>query len=487
MKISRMMWFSVLLVCVLSVTFASAAGVDKLLPYQKKVAASPGIGTVTCTFSLFDAETGGLLVWAETKGIAMTSTTRLITTMLGDTVTFDSMSADFSQQLWVQVDCNNQTLGTRDKLAVVPYALWSATSSVPGVPGPQGEPGPQGPPGPDNTAYIDKQIAIEAGARKQGDADTLAADKLYTDQQVAAEALARSTADSKLNDGLQGEIARAKTAEATLTTDLNNEVTRAMGAETVLTNNLAAEVAARKQGDVDTLAADTLYTDKQVAAEASARLAADTALTNNLNNEITRALGAEAALAADLAAEVTARQQGDSNLLTTMTTGYYTKAQVDQMFINQVIAGNQTVTVGLNSTTIIGVNSNVTIGGSSTVSIGANYSATIGASSATSIGANMSTVVGSNSVTQIGADSAVTVGKSSATQVAEDMVIDVGKILTITAADQINIVVGSASIIMKKDGTIQIKGKDITIDGSGQINVKSDLDLVLSKTPIIAP
>jgi hypothetical protein len=70
----------------------------------------------------------------------MTSTTRLIATNLGDTVTFDSMNADFSQQLWVQVDCNNVTLGVREKLGVAPYALWSATSSVPGVPGPQGEP-----------------------------------------------------------------------------------------------------------------------------------------------------------------------------------------------------------------------------------------------------------------------------------------------------------------------------------------------------------
>ena len=35
--------------------------------------------------------------------------------------------------------------------------------------------------------YTDQQIAIEIAARKQGDADTLAAAKLYTDQEVGAE------------------------------------------------------------------------------------------------------------------------------------------------------------------------------------------------------------------------------------------------------------------------------------------------------------
>ena len=37
---------------------------------------------------------------------------------------------------------------------------------------------------------------------------------------------------------------------------------------------------------------------------------------------------------------------------------------------------------------------------------------------------------------------------------------------------------------MKKDGTIAIKGKDITIEGSGKINVKADGDIVMKGTKI---
>jgi hypothetical protein len=49
------------------------------------------------------------------------------------------------------------------------------------------------------------------------------------------------------------------------------------------------------------------YVDSAVSSEQSAREAADTTLTNNLNAEISRAQGAESDLAADIAAEETAR------------------------------------------------------------------------------------------------------------------------------------------------------------------------------------
>ena len=52
-------------------------------------------------------------------------------------------------------------------------------------------------------------------------------------------------------------------------------------------------------------------------------------------------------------------------------------------------------------------------------------------------------------------------------------------------ADSVSITTGSASITMKKDGTITIKGKDITIDGSGKINVKASSDIVMKGSKIL--
>lgn len=139
----------------LSAIMAWAGPVDQKLLYQKQLTTALPTGNLQFIYSLWDNETVGNGLWAESKTIAVTSTTRVIKTMLGDGtpyyagITLDAV--DFSQQLWVQVEVWNgqswQTLGTREKLGVVPYALWSATSDVPGVPGPEGPAGPQGPQG----------------------------------------------------------------------------------------------------------------------------------------------------------------------------------------------------------------------------------------------------------------------------------------------------------------------------------------------------
>ena len=44
---------------------------------------------------------------------------------------------------------------------------------------------------------------------------------------------------------------------------------------------------------------------------------------------------------------------------------------------------------------------------------------------------------------------------------------------------------GDASITMKKDGTIEIKGKDILINGSGQIDVKASKNVVMKGQKIL--
>ena len=59
------------------------------------------------------------------------------------------------------------------------------------------------------------------------------------------------------------------------------------------------------------------------------------------------------------------------------------------------------------------------------------------------------------------------------------------KNLTINAGDSISITTGSASISMKKDGTIVIKGKDISIQGSGKINVKASSDITMKGSKIL--
>jgi type VI secretion system secreted protein VgrG len=157
------------------------------------------------------------------------------------------------------------------------------------------------------------------------------------------------------------------------------------------------------------------------------------------------------------------------------------------------VALQRTHTVGVNETIAIGAAQEIAIGAAQVVAIGAMQSVTVGASQSTSVGASQSTDVGSAQSTNVGADRSVTVGGAQSTSVAkarsasvgEDDALKVGKNLVIDAGDSVTIKTGSASITMKKDGTITIKGKDITIDGSGKINVKASSDIVMKGSKIL--
>jgi type VI secretion system secreted protein VgrG len=58
------------------------------------------------------------------------------------------------------------------------------------------------------------------------------------------------------------------------------------------------------------------------------------------------------------------------------------------------------------------------------------------------------------------------------------------KSIAINAEDEIMIKAGDASISLKKDGTVTIKGKDVTFQGSGKVTVKADSDLILKGSKI---
>ncbi|MNT80711.1 hypothetical protein D3C72_2202110 [compost metagenome] len=60
-----------------------------------------------------------------------------------------------------------------------------------------------------------------------------------------------------------------------------------------------------------------------------------------------------------------------------------------------------------------------------------------------------------------------------------------GKHFSLTAGDSITLTTGSASITMRKDGTIVISGKNITIDGSGAINIKASNNVVVKGQKIL--
>ncbi len=148
------------------------------------------------------------------------------------------------------------------------------------------------------------------------------------------------------------------------------------------------------------------------------------------------------------------------------------------------VGASETATVALQRTHTVGVNETIAIGAAQEIAIGAAQVVAVGAAQSVTVGATQSTRVGANRSVEVGGDQSTQVGKNRSANVAKDDALKVGKHWVVDAGDSVTIKTGDASITMKKDGTIVIKGKDITINGSGKINVKASGDIVMKGAKI---
>jgi type VI secretion system secreted protein VgrG len=156
------------------------------------------------------------------------------------------------------------------------------------------------------------------------------------------------------------------------------------------------------------------------------------------------------------------------------------------------VAVQRTHNVGVNETINVGAAQEINVGAGQTITVGAEQATTVGADQSTNVGADRSVDVASNQTVSTGANASMTVGGDESrsvsggrtTSVGKDDALSVSKNLTIEAGDSITITTGDASISMQKDGTIAIKGKDISIEGSGKINVKASSDIVMKGSKI---
>ncbi|WP_027154125.1 type VI secretion system tip protein TssI/VgrG [Mesorhizobium sp. WSM2561] len=148
------------------------------------------------------------------------------------------------------------------------------------------------------------------------------------------------------------------------------------------------------------------------------------------------------------------------------------------------IGASRSMTVGAGQTHTIGAADSWTIGAAQSVKVAADQSFAIGGAQSSQIGKGRSAKIGADDATDVGGGHALKVGKGSGIQIAEDSSIKVGKNLMIEAGDSITLKCGSASITMKKDGTIVADGKDITLKGSGKITVKADGEVIVKGSTI---
>jgi type VI secretion system secreted protein VgrG len=149
------------------------------------------------------------------------------------------------------------------------------------------------------------------------------------------------------------------------------------------------------------------------------------------------------------------------------------------------IGHDRTETVGNNETITIGVNRTETVGSDESVTIGKNRTHIVGVNDMLTVGTAQEVTVGATRALTVGSDQTINIGSNLSESVGKDYSESVGKNLSIDAGDSITITTGKASISMKKDGTITIQGKDITVKGSGAINVKASKDVVIKGKKIL--
>jgi type VI secretion system secreted protein VgrG len=140
---------------------------------------------------------------------------------------------------------------------------------------------------------------------------------------------------------------------------------------------------------------------------------------------------------------------------------------------NDAVGSNETRQVGQIHAQTVGVHRNITVGANQAHQIGRDRSAVVGGSDSHTVGGNRSANVAGNDSLSAGRNRTASVGDNDTVTVGKDGSVTIGKNLTITAGDQITLQTGKATIVMKKDGSITIKGKDILIDASGKIDIKA--------------
>ncbi len=149
------------------------------------------------------------------------------------------------------------------------------------------------------------------------------------------------------------------------------------------------------------------------------------------------------------------------------------------------VGQNEVVNVALTRTHHVGVNEMINVGAAQEITVGAAQTLAVGLQRAVSVGLNQDVNIGNSLSESVGNDHSEDVGDNRTASIGKDDSLKVGKNLTIEAGDQVMIKTGKASILMKKDGTITIQGKDITIKGSGKIVVQASKDMVLKAKKIL--
>jgi type VI secretion system secreted protein VgrG len=139
------------------------------------------------------------------------------------------------------------------------------------------------------------------------------------------------------------------------------------------------------------------------------------------------------------------------------------------------VEADETHTVGHDRTKTVGHDEKTTIKHDRTETVINNETITIGVDRTETVGSNEVVTIGAARVETVGAADVLTVGAARTVTVGAGEVLTVGGALVVNVGSETTITVGSSTskLIMKKDGTIELSGKDIKVTGSASVKVSA--------------
>ncbi len=139
---------------------------------------------------------------------------------------------------------------------------------------------------------------------------------------------------------------------------------------------------------------------------------------------------------------------------------------------SESIGADASIDVGGNESVSVGKNQDTSVGSNMSLSVGDNLSANVGKNASETIGKNASSNIGDSLTLEVGKDAKVVIGKKTSLQSGDDVTVTGKKKVVINVQDQLTIKCCKASIILKKNGDIEISGNKINVKGSGDVKIK---------------
>ena len=137
--------------------------------------------------------------------------------------------------------------------------------------------------------------------------------------------------------------------------------------------------------------------------------------------------------------------------------------------LTHFVGGAASYTVRQNRVTEIGRNDDLRVGGDRSAAVA---------------GAASETVSGDRTA-EVGRSEAVSVGRDRTASIGKDDRLSIGRKLLVDAGDEVTIRCGAASITLKKDGTVTIKGREIAIEAAGDVTFKAAKNIVLKGRKVL--